>query len=305
MPLPCPSPRPSPVSWSTPPSASRLAADPPIARLPTASALSAPCAPPVRGRPSSPSSPPSSTPPDPCPMPASKLTVRLWRQPRMPGRSDHHRPPQAGQPARQMRLPHLRLRRSHRAQMDRPGRTASLPPAWADAGGGSCVRPARVGSGGDTVTAVASEAQSILSGSLFDPPEATSMARGVPRPDAFRRLRRAAEGKGGAAWRRDRTRAQPRVAAAWQRAWRARGARGGPAPYPQRAPRHCLAGHPTLCALCWLLLCDAETLWSKDLVNFSESLAILPGECALAREVAWLLTQSVLPSCFLSRMPSS
>ena len=32
------------------------------------------------------------------------------------------------------------------------------------------------------------------------------------RPDAFRRLRRAAEGKGGAAWRRDRSHAQPRAA---------------------------------------------------------------------------------------------
>jgi len=90
------------------------------------------------------------------------------------------------------------------------------------------------------VTAVAGEERSFLSSSLssslFDPPEAASMARGVPRPDAFRRLRRAAEGKGGAAWRRDRTRAQPRAAAAWRRAWRAR---GGPTPCPQRAPRHC------------------------------------------------------------------
>jgi len=53
-----------------------------------------------------------------------------------------------------------------------------------------------------------------LSGSLFDPPEAESMVRDVPRPDASRRLRRAAEGKGGAVWRQDRTRAQPRAAAA-------------------------------------------------------------------------------------------
>ncbi len=37
------------------------------------------------------------------------------------------------------------------------------------------------------------------------------MGRDALRPDATWRLRRAAEGKGGAAWRRDRTRAQPRT----------------------------------------------------------------------------------------------
>jgi len=35
------------------------------------------------------------------------------------------------------------------------------------------------------------------------------MGRDALRPDAFRRLRRAAEGKGGAAWRRDRSHADP------------------------------------------------------------------------------------------------
>jgi len=59
------------------------------------------------------------------------------------------------------------------------------------------------------VTAAAGGGRSILSSSLFDLPGAASMARGVPRPDASRRLRRAAEGKGGAAWHRDRTHAQP------------------------------------------------------------------------------------------------
>ncbi len=38
------------------------------------------------------------------------------------------------------------------------------------------------------------------------------MGRDAPRPDASWRLRRAAEGKGGAFWRRDRSRAQPRTA---------------------------------------------------------------------------------------------
>ena len=38
------------------------------------------------------------------------------------------------------------------------------------------------------------------------------MGRDAPRPDATRWLRCAAEGKGGAAWRRDRSRAQPRAA---------------------------------------------------------------------------------------------
>jgi len=61
------------------------------------------------------------------------------------------------------------------------------------------------------------------------------MRRDALRPDVSWRSRRAAEGKGGAAWRRDRTRAQPRAAAVWRRAWRAR---GGPAPCPQRAPWH-------------------------------------------------------------------
>ncbi len=37
------------------------------------------------------------------------------------------------------------------------------------------------------------------------------MGRDTSRPDASRRLRRAAEGKGGAAWRRDRSRTQPRT----------------------------------------------------------------------------------------------
>ena len=71
-----------------------------------------------------------------------------------------------------------------------------------------------------------------------------SMGRDALRPDATRRLRRAAEGKGGAAWRRDRTRAQPRAAAAWRRAWRAR---GGPTSCPQRAPWHpCCEGQREL-----------------------------------------------------------
>ena len=61
------------------------------------------------------------------------------------------------------------------------------------------------------------------------------MGQDAPRPDASRRLRRAAEGKGGAAWRRDRTRAQPRAGPAPGRAWRAR---RGPTPCPQRAPWH-------------------------------------------------------------------
>jgi hypothetical protein len=39
-----------------------------------------------------------------------------------------------------------------------------------------------------------------------------SMGWDAPRPDAPRRLRRVAEGKDGAAWRRDRSRAQPRAA---------------------------------------------------------------------------------------------
>jgi hypothetical protein len=43
------------------------------------------------------------------------------------------------------------------------------------------------------------------------------MGRDAPRPDATRRLRRAAEGKGGAAWRRDRSRAQPRAATGFGR----------------------------------------------------------------------------------------
>ncbi len=55
------------------------------------------------------------------------------------------------------------------------------------------------------------------------------------RPDAYRRLRRAAEGKGGAAWRRDRSHADPRAPAAWRGA---RGAWRGPTLCPQRAPRH-------------------------------------------------------------------
>ena len=38
-----------------------------------------------------------------------------------------------------------------------------------------------------------------------------SKARDAFRPDALRRLRRAAEDKGGAAWRRDRSHAQPRA----------------------------------------------------------------------------------------------
>ncbi len=37
------------------------------------------------------------------------------------------------------------------------------------------------------------------------------IGRDAPRPDASWRLRRAAEGKGGASWRRDRSRAQPRA----------------------------------------------------------------------------------------------
>jgi len=45
-----------------------------------------------------------------------------------------------------------------------------------------------------------------------------------------------------------------------------------------------------LWVLCWLLLCNAGVSWSKDLINFSEPLAILPEECVLAREAAWLLT---------------
>ena len=61
------------------------------------------------------------------------------------------------------------------------------------------------------------------------------MGRDALRPDAFRRLRRAAEGKGGAAWRRDRSHAQPRAGPASGRAWRAW---RGPTPCPQRAPWH-------------------------------------------------------------------
>ncbi len=45
------------------------------------------------------------------------------------------------------------------------------------------------------------------------------MGRDAPRPDVTRRLRRAAEDKGGAAWRRDRSRAQPRAGPASGRAW--------------------------------------------------------------------------------------
>ncbi len=37
------------------------------------------------------------------------------------------------------------------------------------------------------------------------------MGRDAPRPDATQQPRRAAEGKGGATWRRDRSRAQPRT----------------------------------------------------------------------------------------------
>jgi len=37
------------------------------------------------------------------------------------------------------------------------------------------------------------------------------VCRDAPRPDPFRAPRRAAEGKGGAAWRRDRSHAQPRT----------------------------------------------------------------------------------------------
>jgi hypothetical protein len=55
------------------------------------------------------------------------------------------------------------------------------------------------------------------------------------RPDTSAPARRAAEGKGGAAWRRDRSRAQPRTGPASGRAWRAR---RGPTPCPQRAPWH-------------------------------------------------------------------
>ena len=62
-----------------------------------------------------------------------------------------------------------------------------------------------------------------------------SLWRDALRPDTLCTARRVAEGKGGAAWRRDRTRAQPRAAAPWRRAWRAR---GGPTPCPQRAPWH-------------------------------------------------------------------
>lgn len=45
---------------------------------------------------------------------------------------------------------------------------------------------------------------------LFDPGRRPWVeCRDVPRPDPFRALRRAAEGKGGAAWRRDRSHPQP------------------------------------------------------------------------------------------------
>jgi hypothetical protein len=50
---------------------------------------------------------------------------------------------------------------------------------------------------------------------LFDAGPAgllASMWRDALRPDILHSLRRAAEGKGGAAWRRDRSRAQPRAA---------------------------------------------------------------------------------------------
>jgi len=108
--------------------------------------------------------------PAPCP-PRGRLGGRSSSPGRWGG-SDHYRSPQAGQPACQMHLPHLRLRRPHRTQVARPGRAASLPPAWVDAGGGSRARAARVASGGDPVTPVPGEERSFLSSSLFDPPEA-------------------------------------------------------------------------------------------------------------------------------------
>ena len=62
-----------------------------------------------------------------------------------------------------------------------------------------------------------------------------SLWRDALCPDISTAARRAAEGKGGAAWRRDRSRAQPRTGPASGRAWRAR---RGPTPCPQRAPWH-------------------------------------------------------------------
>ena len=61
------------------------------------------------------------------------------------------------------------------------------------------------------------------------------MGRDALRPDTPRWLRRAAEGKGGAPWRRDRSHADPRAPAAWRGA---RGAWRGPTPCSQRAPWH-------------------------------------------------------------------
>jgi len=60
-----------------------------------------------------------------------------------------------------------------------------------------------------------------------------SLWRDALRPDTSNAARRAAEGKGGAAWRRDR---KPRAATRSARL-RAR-ARRGPTPCPQRAPGH-------------------------------------------------------------------
>ncbi len=62
-----------------------------------------------------------------------------------------------------------------------------------------------------------------------------SLWRDALCPNTSTAARRAVEGKGGAAWRRDRTRAQPRTGPVSGRAWRAR---GGPIPCPQRAPWH-------------------------------------------------------------------
>jgi len=52
---------------------------------------------------------------------------------------------------------------------------------------------------------------------LFDPGRRPWVeCRDAPRPDPFRAPRRAAEGKGGAAWRRDRSHPEPRAAASWR-----------------------------------------------------------------------------------------
>ena len=64
---------------------------------------------------------------------------------------------------------------------------------------------------------------------------AWSKGRDAFRPDPSAPHRRAVQGQGGAASRRDRSHAQPRAAPPWARAWRAW---RGPTPGPERAPGH-------------------------------------------------------------------